>query len=172
MTVLTNLGLGHICIIVKDMEKSLAFYRDVLGMEVIEDKRLPNDDLVYGQILDMRVMEHGVSLRLVSLFDGKTSLELQEWIDPQITESLPEHLKYRTTGLKEVAWNVSNLDKLVTDLEEKGYKSRTPIWKSKLGGLGLRNVQYFDPDGVTIRFTEVPIGTEKWLQSKTNILIS
>ncbi len=156
MSVFENSGLGHVCIIVKDMGKSLAFYRDALGMYVIEDKELPNDEVMSGQVLDMCVMELNVSMRLVALFDGRSSLELQEWRHPPIKESPPEHLRYRTTGLKEVAWNVPNLDKLVKDLEEKGFKPRTPIWSSKLSGVEVRNVLYFDPDGVTVQFTEVP----------------
>jgi hypothetical protein len=49
---------------------------------------------------------------------------------------------------------------LVKDLEEKGFKPRTPIWTFKLAGIDIKNVLYFNPDGVTVQFSEVPMVLE------------
>jgi len=107
------------------------------------------------------LFDRGAAFRLVILSDGQSSLELQEWRHPRVTESPPEHLGYRTTGLKEVDWMVPDLDKLVKDLEEKGFKPRTPIWTFKFQGLiESRQVLYFDPDGVTVQFTALPCSEE------------
>ena len=40
--------LDHIAVMVKDIEKSLHFYRDLLGLEVDVDTLLPADDASYG----------------------------------------------------------------------------------------------------------------------------
>ena len=77
------------------------------------------------------MFDRGAAFRLVILSDGQSSLELQEWRHPPVTDSSLEHLGYRTTGLKEVDWMVPDLDKVVKDLEEKGFKPRTPIWTFK-----------------------------------------
>ena len=53
--------LNHVAISVKDMERSLAFWRDALGLQLIEDSMLSGPDM------DMAVMEAGTSVRMVIL---------------------------------------------------------------------------------------------------------
>ena len=149
--------LGHVCIIVKDMRRSLEFYRDAMGLQVIIDDLLPNDEMFLTRDLETCTLEPGGRFRNLVLTDDEgSSLELHEWFYPVTKESPPEHLRYRTTGIKEVAWNVPDLDEVVKKLAEKGFAPRTPIWTYRTMGVETRSVLYFDPDGVTVQFVELP----------------
>jgi methylmalonyl-CoA/ethylmalonyl-CoA epimerase len=49
----TVLGLGQVAVTVSDVEKALAFYRDILGLEFLF---APNADLAFVQTGDTRLM--------------------------------------------------------------------------------------------------------------------
>ena len=49
---------NHVGITVRDMERSLAFYRDALGLKIIMDEMISSPDL------DKAVMETGARIRM------------------------------------------------------------------------------------------------------------
>jgi len=147
--------LHHVAMAVKDMERSLAFYRDVLGLEVVTDSMLSgNPDL------DRCVMEAGTVMRMAAVSDKEGRLiELQEWRNPPVLVRPPEHLKFRSTGLTEVCLSVPDLEKLEADLGKKGLTFRTPVWAvdfSDMPGIKTRMAHMLDPDGVQVQFIELP----------------
>jgi catechol 2,3-dioxygenase-like lactoylglutathione lyase family enzyme len=70
--------LEHVALSVSDMERSLAFYRDLLGMTIIRDLApgLGGDKL--GTVVGMP----GCRARIVHLDLGGTMLELFQYFDP------------------------------------------------------------------------------------------
>ncbi len=40
------MSVQHVCLVVKDMEKTLAFYRDSLGLTMLADMVIPNDEFM------------------------------------------------------------------------------------------------------------------------------
>ncbi|MBM4462959.1 MAG: hypothetical protein FJ012_06425 [Chloroflexi bacterium] len=147
--------LNHVAIAVKDVERSLAFYRDALGLAVIEDA------VISGPDLDSAVMEKGARLRMVMLADeAGTMIELLGWQSRQVRERPPEDLKFTSTGLVEVCLMVSGLKKLEEDLKRKGFKLRTPIWNfgncmSSYDGPEVKVTHVVDPDGVQVELIQV-----------------
>jgi len=142
--------LNHVAISVKDMERSLDFWRDALGLQLIQDRMLSGPDL------DMALMETGTSVRMVILADEVGSMiELLGWESPPVRERPPEHLKFASTGLVEVCLAVSDLEKLEEDLAKKGIRFRTPVWILNIEGLDVKVTHVVDPDGVQVELIQL-----------------
>ena len=72
--------MDHISVTVSDMERSLAFYRDLLGMEQIETHRLE------GETISNMVGKDDVVMQVVRLQAPESPgmlLDLQEYVQPQ-----------------------------------------------------------------------------------------
>lgn len=147
--------LNHVAIAVKDMEKSLAFYRDALGLSVITDA------VISGPDLEMAVMETGARIRMVMLVDeAGTMIELLGWESQPVRKRPSEDLKFASTGLVEVCLMVSDLEELEKALNEKGFKFRTPIWNFGVcmpayDGPEVKVAHVVDPDGVQVELIQV-----------------
>ncbi len=148
--------IQHVCLVVKDMEKSLAFYRDALGLPVLADMVIPNDEFMTGPVLDICFAETNAKSRFVALADDKgNAIELQQPLSPEVKSTPLEDLRYRTTGIKELAFGVPDLDKAVKDLEKKGIEFRTPVWNVGQGDFAARSILFDDPDGITLQLVEL-----------------
>ena len=145
----------HVAIAVKDMDKSIAFYRDALGLNIFQDK------VISGPEVDTGLMEPGAKVRMVLLMDETGNMiELLDWQSPPATERPPEHLRFTSTGLVEVAFMVNDMEQVEKGLAGQGYSFRTPVWRmgSDLEDYGgaeakIRYVQ--DPDGVQVEMMQV-----------------
>jgi methylmalonyl-CoA epimerase len=93
--------LDHIGIAVKNMEETLAFYRDTLGIasvgtEVIEDQKV----------------------KVAFLPVGDTELELLESTSPE--GPVAKFIEKRGEGIQHVALRVDNIEKALQELKDKG----------------------------------------------------
>jgi methylmalonyl-CoA epimerase len=93
--------LDHIGIAVKNMEETLAFYRDTLGIasvgtEVIEDQKV----------------------KVAFLPVGDTELELLESTSPD--GPVAKFIEKRGEGIQHVALRVDNIEKALQELKDKG----------------------------------------------------
>jgi glyoxylase I family protein len=70
--------LEHVALSVGDLERSLAFYRDVLGFEVIRIIE-PRDDPKLGEIAGIP----GARARIAHLKMGGNMLELFQYVEPE-----------------------------------------------------------------------------------------
>jgi catechol 2,3-dioxygenase-like lactoylglutathione lyase family enzyme len=141
---------NHVGITVRDMEKSLAFYRDALGLKIVMDQILSNPDL------DKALMETGGKIRAVMLTDEEMNMiELIEWQSHQAKQRPPEHLKYISTGLVKICLSVPDLGICVKGLEKKGFKCRTPIWHLEAMGGKIPITHVEDPDGVQVELIQI-----------------
>jgi catechol 2,3-dioxygenase-like lactoylglutathione lyase family enzyme len=135
---------------VKDMERSLAFYRDALGLELVID------GVVSGQDVDRGFMETGAIVRSVMLADeAGNMIQLLGWQSPQVRERPPEHLKYSSTGLVEICLQVNDLEKLRKDLEEKGFRFRILPYVMETNEFKVKLAHLSDPDGVALELMQV-----------------
>lgn len=142
--------LNHVAISVKDMERSLAFWRDALGLQLIQDRVLSGPDL------EMALMETETSVRMVILADEVGNMiELLEWQSPPVRERPPEHLKFTSTGLVEVCLSVADLERLEEDLAKKGIRFRTPVWILNIEGIDVKVTHVVDPDGVQVELIQI-----------------
>jgi catechol 2,3-dioxygenase-like lactoylglutathione lyase family enzyme len=147
--------IQHVCLVVKDMDISLAFYRDILGLPVLADMVIPNE-FISSEVLDICFAETNAKSRFVALADENgNAVELQQPLSPQVKSTPLEDLRYRTTGIKELAFGVTDLDKAIKNLKEKDVKFRTPVWSVGEGDFSTRSILFDDPDGITLQLVEV-----------------
>ena len=120
----------HIALICSDYQKSKAFYTSVLGLEVLQE--------VY------RHERHSYKLDLA--LNGNYMLELFSFPDPPARLSRPE-----ATGLRHLAFEVTDLDETMKALREKGI---TPEPARTDAHTGRRFTFISDPDELPIEFYE------------------
>ena len=95
--------LDHIGIAVKNMDETLAFYRDTLGIssvatEVIEDQKV----------------------KVAFLPLGDTELELLESTSPE--GPVAKFIEKRGEGIQHIALRVENIEEALKELKEKDFK--------------------------------------------------
>ena len=143
-------GIDHTGLVVKDIEKQLAFYRDVIGLEVDHDKevRAPGDGDHTGI--------SNVHRRLIFLKDasGEPVLELIEYINPVSPGG--QALDHHQVNSLHLCFKVENLEGIYEDFAEKGVRFLTPpklINRPEGDRVCLAYAQ--DPEGNWIEFKEV-----------------
>ena len=120
-------GLAHIGIMVKDMEASIRFYRDVLGFELTEQAQVGASKLAFLNI-------------------GTCLLELV-----QAADYAP-----RPTGVVDhIAIEVTDIENLVCQLTEHriAFLSDSIATLASLQG-GVKNIFFTGPDGERLEFFE------------------
>jgi catechol 2,3-dioxygenase-like lactoylglutathione lyase family enzyme len=138
-------GLHHTSRTVADLERSLGFYRDLLGLEVVADEEL------HGESLDRVVGLDQARLRVVELAlgDGRL-LELIEYRQPR-GEPKAASATPADVGADHMALLVDDVDATYTALAGAGVRFTTaPV--EIAGGIfaGSRTTYCFDPDGLPV----------------------
>lgn len=118
---------------VSDMDQTIAFYRDVLGLEVLERKTSPRG----SHLAFLRVPNSDELIELCS-FPPSGPVKVQE-------------------DLVHLAFQVENLDETITALNEKGVKiTDGPTATSS----GSRFIFIDAPDGYEVELIERPVGVK------------
>ncbi|MDD5704154.1 MAG: VOC family protein [Dehalococcoidales bacterium] len=149
---------GHICIITSDMEKSIKLFRDVLGFKVIRDTIIPEGpgkDKFFDQTeLDSIFHVKGSKSRMVLLSsDERAIMELQQPENPKVQKVPREKLEYGYVGIKELAFNVQNIEEWFNKIKAAGYETQTDhIWSFP----GSRSFLFYDHDGNMLQMVEDP----------------
>src|SRR5665213_2887560 len=143
-------GVHHTGIIVKDLDRSIYFYHDVLGMQ-FQNEPSP---WFTGEGLAKGVGVPGASLRQVCLTAGDAVVELVEY------GNRPEHndepIQQNYLGAMHVGLRVDDIVATKAYLESKGVEFLSEINVVDDGVLaGWRWVYFHDPDGITVELVEV-----------------
>ena len=135
----------HVGIVVKNMENSLKFYRDILGLEIIRDM----DE--HGGYIDNMLSLDDVHVRTVKLSAGmgNTLIELLDFKSHNDNEIR----NFYTIGASHVALTVDNLEDLYKHLSENNVKFNAPPQKSPDGLVIVTFCN--DPDGTPIELVEM-----------------
>ena len=147
--------LHHVAISVKNIDNSLAFYRDTLGLTVFQD------EIISGPDVDIALMEKDAKVRMVLLMDeAGNMIELLDWQSSVVRERPHEHRNFKSTGLVEVCFIVPDLQKVEEDLVRNGFSFRTPVWPfgkdTDTYGGGYAAIRYAeDPDGVQVEVMQI-----------------
>jgi catechol 2,3-dioxygenase-like lactoylglutathione lyase family enzyme len=143
-------AMHHVGITVKDLEASIRFYHDVLGLE-FSNEPSPWFD---GEELGKAVGVPGGGLRQVSLLLGDTMFELLEYKSPPSETTRP--LMSNSIGASLVAFHVDDIEAKKAELEAKGIEFFSDINRVDEGVLaGWRWVYFEDPDGYPLELVEV-----------------
>jgi catechol 2,3-dioxygenase-like lactoylglutathione lyase family enzyme len=143
-------GLHHVGITVKDLEASIRFYHDVLGLEFSNEPSPWFDDPGLGPAVGVP----GAALRQVSLALGDTTLELLEYSSPPSETERP--LLSNNVGASHVAFVVEDIHAKKAELESRGIDFYSDVNVVDEGVLaGWRWVYFEDPDGYPLELVEV-----------------
>jgi catechol 2,3-dioxygenase-like lactoylglutathione lyase family enzyme len=138
--------LDHACLASSDIDRSLAFYRDILGMKLEFQMETAGEEFetLFGAPAGFRA-------QVVQFEEG---LEISQFISPAGRD-----LKIQTwdTGAIFLIFKVSNLDEMYSELSAKGVKFVNPpiTLKSPLpAGGSLKIAHLHGPDEERISFME------------------
>src|SRR5215217_4381440 len=143
------LGADHTGITVSNLERSLAFWRDVLGFEFSHGAHQK------GELAEQITGIKGAELKLAVLkTPGGHKIELIEYLAPADRKRM--NLRSCDVGSVHVALLVDNLDAVLAPVIASGWKvAGKPQTLTKGPNAGKRVVYVRDPDGTTIEFMQV-----------------
>lgn len=138
----------HTVLLVSDLDRSLEFYCDTLGFELIS-----RDDDRRGEFLDQMFNLEGVVIKLSLIRAGGEIVEVIEPVAP------PELVRYDggedRFGIARIGWEVDGIEELVADLQAKGVEFISDIVDMTVGHYAGGKVVFFrDPDGILLEFQQ------------------
>lgn len=142
--------LGHVSLTVSDLDASLAFWHDVIGLAV------SGRGVVEFEHLDRIIGLEHTRIEWAELpIPGGSMLELFHYLEPEGRPVAPEPCD---PGSTHICLEVDGLDELVARIHAAGYTTRSPDpvaipfgdWE------GFRDIYVTDPDGATVELTEPP----------------
>jgi glyoxylase I family protein len=146
------IAADHTGITVSNLERSLAFWRDVLGFEL--SHRTHQAGELASEITGVPDAE--ISLAIVKAPAGH-KIELLEYHGPADRK---QHVDFRPcdVGSVHVALTVDNLDAVLSKIAASGWKAAgKPQTLTSGPNAGKRVIYVRDPDGTTIEFMQPPI---------------
>ena len=142
-------GIIHAGITVKNLEKSLVFYRDLLGLRLVKQepvRKARGEKLgVPGAVIQVAVLQTE---------DPATTVELIEYLEPQLPAVSPSPINL--PGSMHLAFHVEDIDKQVKRMKEAGVRFVSEDYEViKDGPLkGMKWIYFKDPDGTNLELIE------------------
>lgn len=145
-------GMHHVSRGVSDMDAALAFYRDLLGMELVLDTEMS------GAMLDAETGLTGAQLRFALLRGSGTMpfLELLQYRAPA-GRPYPSGSSPADVGAHHIALVVNDIGKAHARLAAAGVRFNAPPQEVDSGTLrGHWTAYCFDPDGQIVELWQLP----------------
>ncbi len=144
-----NMKILHTGITVKDIDKAVLFYRDVIGLKVTVPPTEPAD----GEDLSKGVGVPQACLRQAILESGDVSIELFEYISPPAEVEKPQSV--HNPGPGHIAFEVEDIQKEYERMVDLGVRFNTAPNLIESGPLsGWKWVYFRDPDGIVLELVE------------------
>ena len=145
-SVLDDVSFCHLVIGVTDMDRALAFYRDVLGMEVVFESLISGEP--FDAVLHATRKQEG---RVVGGLLGGLMIEL---LSLGSKPPADKPVRRGIAGIQNVSLSVIDLDDTHRRITAAGYTpDQDPF---EIGGVRMFFVK--DPDGTAVEFIELPGG--------------
>jgi len=143
------MAADHTGITVTNLERSLAFWRDVLGFELSHRAHHTGD--LASEVTGVPGAE--ISIAVLKGYGQK--IELLEYLAPPTRKHVD--LKPCDVGAVHVALTVDDLDAVLNMIAASGWKAAGKPQTLKTGpNAGKRVIYVRDPDGTTIEFMQPP----------------
>jgi len=150
------IAADHTGITVSSLERSLSFWRDVLGLELSHTAHQKGE--MARQITGVEGAE--IKLAVVKTTGGH-KIELLEYVAP-VERQRYGHLRPCDVGFAHVALVVDNLDAILKTIASSGWKAAGEAQTLQSGpNAGKRVVYVRDPDGTTIEFMQATTGADR-----------
>jgi catechol 2,3-dioxygenase-like lactoylglutathione lyase family enzyme len=149
-------GLWHISFTVSDLERSILFYRDLLGLELTHTQEQANaytSKLVGYEDAHLKVAQFRIPNAPVG--HSGHHLELVEYLNPK---GLQSDLKTCNPGVAHLAFVVQDALESHTRLKAAGVKFISPPNLIESGiNTGGYTCYFRDPDEITLELVQTPI---------------
>ena len=144
------LAADHTGITVSDIERSLAFWRDVLGFELSHRAHQK------GQLAEQITGVAGAEILIAVLKAPGHKIELLEYRAPS-DRRRQNDLRPCDLGAAHIALTVDNLDEILERIAASGWEATgKPQMLTAGPNAGKRVIYVRDPDGTTIEFMQLP----------------
>jgi catechol 2,3-dioxygenase-like lactoylglutathione lyase family enzyme len=144
--VVADVSFCHLVVRVTDMDRALAFYRDVLGMEVVFETLISGEP--FDAVLHAKRKQEG---RVVGGLLGGLMVEL---LSLGTKPGIDKPARRGITGIQNVSLSVTDLNDTHRRIGDAGYPpDQEPF---EIGGVRMFFVR--DPDGTPVEFIELPDG--------------
>jgi catechol 2,3-dioxygenase-like lactoylglutathione lyase family enzyme len=137
-------GLNHVGLTVSDLERSIAFYRDTVGM------KFGMRTQIQGEWFDVLTHNRGAEIDVAYLSLGDFSLQLVQYLAAG-GDALP--LAHHRIGNPHLCIEVEDVDAKRRSVLDQGGFGATPI--VDIMGSGIRSFYVADPDGVPVEFLQL-----------------
>ena len=156
---------------VSDMDRSIAFYRDVLTFKPVGDVEVdgPEYDRLWGTF--------GVRARLVRMQLGEQTLELVQFLSPPDTRPIPLPSYSNDLWFQHIAIVVRDMDEAWAHLRKHRVRQISPrpqtIPISNVTAAGIRAIKFRDPDGHNLELLWFPEGKGhvRWHKPGTDLFL-
>jgi catechol 2,3-dioxygenase-like lactoylglutathione lyase family enzyme len=142
-------GINHTGLHVRDVERSIAFYRDLIGLELLTRRQSRADyvaDIVGypGAIINMAWLRHP---------SGGPIIELLEYVEPA---GQPVDTATANPGTAHVCFSVPDIQATYRRLKAAGvrFKSDGPVAITAGANQGGYAIYFTDPDGITLELIQ------------------
>ena len=142
-----ELGFHHVCFTVSDIQRSMKFYREILGLELAEGPRDVNGE---GSNTPIYTGLPGARLRvaLLQLHPG-AALELIQYLSPQGEKTVST--RRCDVGSAHICFTVDNAFTVFERFKKEGVRVVSEPVKDSRGNFMF---YFYDPDGYTLEITE------------------
>lgn len=142
-------SVNHTSFTVGDLDRSISFYRDLLGMELIS--LAGRDPAFVEKITGIP----GANVKVAYLQAPGHRLELIQYSSPP-----GKKLDMRTNnvGCAHLGFNVDDLPRMYAELKAKGVQFKSEPQEVPAGpNKGTLAVYFTDPDGIFLEFLQTPV---------------
>ena len=141
-------SIHHTGISVSNMENSLKFYRDLLGMKVERDVMVAGKEI--GEVNNLDEAQ----VRIVILELNGVQIELLEFLSPR-GKPLAKKIRPYDHAITHIALEVDNIDEIYKQWVAKGISFNSPP-RAMRGGKGNTCTFLYDPDGIALEILQRP----------------
>jgi catechol 2,3-dioxygenase-like lactoylglutathione lyase family enzyme len=148
-------GISHVAIGVRDMERSLKFYRDLLGLEVGYDQMQP-----IGGMANLYANPQKGQRRAAHLHYGKAESRGFLVLTEMPGGTPGEAIKLDEVGISHFSWWVDDIRAIYEKLKAAGVKILVPPYETDAGGYGENPGRKYltclfeDPDGIMVQLDQ------------------
>ena len=163
-------SVDSVAVSVSDLDRSVAFYRDVLGFATVSETEVAGDayEHLYGVF--------GLRLRIARMQLGDETIELGQFLAPR-GRPLPQDSRSNDRWFQHIAIIVSDMDKAYAWLRRNKVEhassgpQRLPDWNKSAAGIWA--FYFKDPDEHPVEVLQFPPdkGLEKWRQPTNKLFL-